>query len=167
MSVFVEIVGARDVAGRFARLHGELAVHLYERAAVMAGEIERRYREAAPKSDLGIGAYGDHRPSTFADSIHGVAMPSERGFEISVTTGQPDLARFLNEGTGPHPIDARNASVLANRDTGDVFGPHVNHPGSHKHDGWQDRVAEEVEPMAREEGNRIGAWVESRLGGKL
>lgn len=39
-------------------------------------------------------------------------------------------AAMVEVGTGPHIIRARNARVLANRDTGQVFGPVVHHPGT-------------------------------------
>lgn len=39
-------------------------------------------------------------------------------------------AAAVELGSAPHIIRARNASVLANRETGQVFGPVVHHPGT-------------------------------------
>lgn len=37
---------------------------------------------------------------------------------------------YVEVGTAPHTIRATNARVLANRETGEVFGPVVHHPGT-------------------------------------
>lgn len=37
---------------------------------------------------------------------------------------------WVNNGTPPHPIDSTGAWPLRNRATGQVFGRHVNHPGT-------------------------------------
>lgn len=39
-------------------------------------------------------------------------------------------AAIVELGAGPHIIRVRNARVLANRETGQVFGPVVHHPGT-------------------------------------
>lgn len=52
--------------------------------------------------------------------------PGFRPIRIEVTVG--GAGEFINKGTRPHKIRARNASVLANADT--VFGKEVNHPGT-------------------------------------
>lgn len=39
-------------------------------------------------------------------------------------------AAIVELGSGPHIIRARNARVLANRETGQVFGAVVHHPGT-------------------------------------
>jgi hypothetical protein len=39
-------------------------------------------------------------------------------------------APFVNNGTAPHIIRAKNSRVLANKATGQVFGPVVHHPGT-------------------------------------
>ena len=38
--------------------------------------------------------------------------------------------RYVNDGTPPHPIDSTGPWPLRNRATGQVFGRHVNHPGT-------------------------------------
>lgn len=37
---------------------------------------------------------------------------------------------YVELGTNPHVIRATNATVLANKETGQVFGPVVHHPGT-------------------------------------
>ena len=39
-------------------------------------------------------------------------------------------AVYVHEGTGPRVIEAKNAKVLANPKTGQIFGKRVNHPGT-------------------------------------
>lgn len=39
-------------------------------------------------------------------------------------------AAFVNFGTRPHIIEARRARVLANKQTGQIFGKRVQHPGT-------------------------------------
>jgi hypothetical protein len=39
-------------------------------------------------------------------------------------------ARYVNSGTPPHSIDSTGPWPLRNRATGQVFGRHVNHPGT-------------------------------------
>ena len=39
-------------------------------------------------------------------------------------------ASYVEFGTRPHTILAVNARVLANQETGQIFGPAVNHPGT-------------------------------------
>jgi hypothetical protein len=38
--------------------------------------------------------------------------------------------RYVNNGTPPHAIDSHGSWPLRNRATGQVFGKHVNHPGT-------------------------------------
>lgn len=39
-------------------------------------------------------------------------------------------AAIVELGSGPHIIRATRAKVLANRETGEIFGPVVHHPGT-------------------------------------
>ena len=41
-----------------------------------------------------------------------------------------DYALYVNNGTPPHGIDSLGPWPLRNRATGQVFGRHVNHPGT-------------------------------------
>jgi len=43
---------------------------------------------------------------------------------------QASYAPFVEFGTAPHVIVAKNAKVLANAATGQIFGTRVNHPGT-------------------------------------
>jgi len=67
------------------------------------------------------------RPSGFLrSSIRRFRMP-----DGSIIVGPTaDYAEYVNNGTPPHGIDSTGPWPLRNRATGQVFGPHVNHPGT-------------------------------------
>src|SRR5580692_3220368 len=54
-------------------------------------------------------------------------------------------APFVEFGTGPHVIKAVNKRVLANVQTGQVFGPIVHHPGT-KANPFMERIVAAAEP---------------------
>jgi HK97 gp10 family phage protein len=39
-------------------------------------------------------------------------------------------AKFVHDGTSPHTIEVKSRRVLANTDTGEIFGRRVQHPGT-------------------------------------
>lgn len=59
---------------------------------------------------------------------------SIRGSMIGLATGQVEVGAeygvYVHEGTRPHTIMIRNKRTLANKRTGQVFGPIVHHPGT-------------------------------------
>lgn len=67
------------------------------------------------------------RPSGYLrSSIRAIRMP-DGSVRIGPTA---DYGRYVNDGTPPHGIDSTGTWPLRNRATGQVFGPHVNHPGT-------------------------------------
>jgi hypothetical protein len=54
-------------------------------------------------------------------------------------------APFVEFGTGPHEIKAVNKKVLANTQTGQVFGPVVHHPGT-KANPFMERIVAAAQP---------------------
>ena len=51
------------------------------------------------------------------------------GHTLIVAAHAP-YAAWVELGTKPHPIDAKGPYSLHNAETGQYFGPHVNHPGT-------------------------------------
>jgi hypothetical protein len=54
-------------------------------------------------------------------------------------------APYVEFGTGPHEIKAVNKKVLANTQTGQVFGPLVHHPGT-KANPFMERIVASSQP---------------------
>jgi hypothetical protein len=54
-------------------------------------------------------------------------------------------APMVEFGTRPHVIEAKNASVLANKKTGQFFGKRVNHPGT-KANPFMERIVAAAQP---------------------
>ena len=54
-------------------------------------------------------------------------------------------APYVEFGTAPHVIEAKNARVLANVQTGQVFGRRVNHPGT-KANPFMERIVASAQP---------------------
>lgn len=50
-------------------------------------------------------------------------------------------SRFVEFGTAPHVIEAKNKKVLANKATGQIFGKRVNHPGT-KPNPYMERIVD-------------------------
>lgn len=64
-------------------------------------------------------------------SIEADLVEPGMGFAATVKIwARTPYAVFVELGTRAHIIRAKNARVLANRRTGQVFGPVVNHPGT-------------------------------------
>jgi len=58
-------------------------------------------------------------------------------------------APYVEFGTAPHIIRAVNARVLANRETGHIFGPLVHHPGT-KANPFLERIIAASQPTINE-----------------
>lgn len=54
-------------------------------------------------------------------------------------------APYVEFGTAPHVIEAKNASVLANKKSGQFFGKRVNHPGT-KANPFLERIIQAAQP---------------------
>jgi hypothetical protein len=105
-----------------------VAVAMYAGAAIVAEGQRRR---------IPVSRDGSHgRPAGYARSrihIEAGADPLGPWWDIGSDAETPDGYPYpvgLELGTRAHPIDARNAKVLANRRTGQIFGKHVDHPGT-------------------------------------
>ncbi len=79
--------------------------------------------------------------SSFATGRH-LATPSNLVGSIGPTV---IYAKFVEYGTQPHVIIAKNAKVLANRKTGQIFGKVVHHPGS-RANPFMERLAAAATP---------------------
>lgn len=159
----VEIVGLRDLRGRFASMatRNLWEIQLAEAEAV-ATVIEDVYRRHAPRSR---GTSRD-KPTHFFEGLDARATPSLKGFEINLTSDDPTLRGWLRQGTAPHLILPRRPAFA-------LFWPHamhpvarVNHPGT-RPNPWEDRAYEEVRPLVDVVGNRIGVRVMHSLAGPL
>jgi len=58
-------------------------------------------------------------------------------------------APYVELGTPPHIIRARNAKVLANTKTGQIFGPVVHHPGT-RANPFMERIVASAQPEITE-----------------
>lgn len=71
-------------------------------------------------------------------------------------------ATYVNFGTRPHVIRAKNAKALANTRTGQFFGKTVNHPGTRAQPFFSDAV-KDGEPFINKELSRAISNVISRV----
>jgi hypothetical protein len=100
-----------------------VAEHPGVRAALadIAHEIAADMRAICPRSPPGE----FHHSGALAESIR--ARPTADGWRIG-----PERAygKYVNDGTVPHIIRSHGPWPLRNRETGQVFGPVVHHPGN-------------------------------------
>jgi hypothetical protein len=157
----VQIPGLRDMRGRFASMALEGLVEIQrihaEEAALTLTEL---YKAAAPEGET----------RKFKGSIHGTARVTATGFEILVETDEPDVERWLREGTGifgprHHRIVPVSAPILV------FFWPKVGKlvfAASVKGmppNPWRQRANLVALPVAILMGNRIGVQTVHRLAG--
>jgi hypothetical protein len=91
-----------------------------------AGRLVLAMKREAPVSPVG----GDHDSGNLRRSVH-----SFRQGDGSILIGPTaDYAHFVVEGTVPHEIRSHGPWPLRNRETGQVFGPRVKHPGTRPND---------------------------------
>lgn len=71
------------------------------------------------------------------------------GFDVGNFQAQwypkAQYAPYVEFGTPPHTITAKNARVLANMKTGQIFGPVVHHPGT-KANPFMERIVASAQP---------------------
>lgn len=166
-----QILGLRDTKMRFASMRdgGLVAIQL-EEAKRTAETVEDVYRRRAPRGQKASTDTGVH----FYQTISGHAVTTEVGFEITVDTSNPQLRKWLAEGTG---IYAGHDRITPNR-PGGVLGPirsWVGGGGSGPFffasiagmpaQPWEHDAREEAEPLVREVGGRIGRRVVEGLAG--
>lgn len=166
----ITVVGLRDLQGRFASLRDtELAAMQLEEAERTAKTLEEVFRRHAPKSTSPPAGGHQH----FAEGITGQAVATGTGFEITLTTDNPDLRRWLAEGTGVYGprgarIYPRHASAL-----GPIFGwaPGGSGPlwftsiAGMKAQPWEAEADAEAAPFGEKMGNLIGSRVVLHLSG--
>jgi len=99
----------------------------------ISAQLDRMAREAvltmkflAPVSPVGP----LHRSGNLRSSIHAFRQgtPHDRYYIVGPTA---DYARYVNDDTVPHIIRSHGPWPLRNRETGQVFGQVVHHPGTH------------------------------------
>ncbi len=130
--MMITLEGVEQVQRRFAAL----GLHLFpatRRGLARAGQRGAALLQAfAPRSTQ----QRDHLADSFRSAVGGT------GTELyaDITTTMPDRARFVREGTRPHPITARPGGVLrfdwpqGPRGPGIYFFRRVNHPGTAPND---------------------------------
>ena len=96
---------------------------LHEAVEVVTQGAKRRCPTSPAGSEL-------HPSGWLRSSIEGRVVAAGSDGWVGVVGTGVDYALFVEFGTKPHVIRARNAHVLANTRTGDMFGPVVHHPGT-------------------------------------
>ncbi len=162
----IDIVGLRNARGRFERMSvgGGLVALQLERAAILAEQVGEEARRLAPRARRHSDESG-RQP--FWESLSAAATPEPTGFRIELHTDQPDLRRWLREGTKPHEINAINASALrfTNSDGTLLFRRTVHHPGTSAND-WESRLLDLVRAEARVAAGQIGSRMAQSLAGR-
>jgi hypothetical protein len=173
MTVAISILGVRETNGRFASMaNAGVREIAFERAGLMARNAEAEFSREAPRSGL-----AEHGKSSLAElngtrpfhqSFHGVAMPTGRGFTVSVSTSQPVLAGWLRDGTPAHEIRPKSGNKMLHWQGGEggVWARVVHHPGT-RANPWEERTRLRLQGEMAVEGGRIGARIGSGLGGRL
>lgn len=64
------------------------------------------------------------------------------GKASAIVESKASYSAYVDQGTRPHIIRARNAKVLANLRTGRIFGKIVHHPGTKAQPYFSDAVSE-------------------------
>lgn len=91
-----------------------------------AGAVEPLVRDALrKKAPVGQGS----NAGSFRDSIVPKRSGSAGTLSVQFGSGSP-IAPYIVDGTRPHVIQSRGPWALRNRETGQVFGRMVNHPGT-------------------------------------
>lgn len=161
--ISVDIIGLRDLRGRFAAmLDEELVAIQFEEATAMADVIEQIFQRRAPRGEKTSTETGRH----FYEGIKAQATAEGFGFSIEVDTDNPNLRRWLAEGTG---IYAGQGRIYAS--SGGALGPITSWSkgGSGPYffrsiagmeaNPWEKDADEEAAPFAVELGRRIGQRV--------
>jgi hypothetical protein len=103
----------------------------------LAGHLQSEMKRRCPvspagRSESGQGRWPARKSGTLRSSIERFRQPD--GSWLVGPTDKTESGEFLGpmieRGTGPHGIDSRGAWPLRNPDSGQVFGPHVDHPGT-------------------------------------
>lgn len=106
----------------------------------MAGRLVTEMKARCPvsrdgRSASGGGRWPARRSGQLRSSIQKFRQP-DGSWLVGPTDKLPDgtfLGELIEKGTPPHAIDSLGPWPLRNPDTGQVFGPHVDHPGTSPH----------------------------------
>jgi hypothetical protein len=156
----VDILGLRDLRGRFARmLDYELQEIALESAESLAASVQHAYQVNAPRG----------KTDKFMEGIVGEASWTGHGFLVSVTSADPKLREWLREGTGifgPHaqPVVSPSGGVMVwEGDDGElVFASSTQ--GMPPND-WEVYANLEAAALVVLNGNKIGVKVVEHLAG--
>lgn len=119
MEINIKIVDIKALEAAFRRAP-QIAVAEYDRAIERSAfKIEGDAKRNAPVNKQSGG--GNLRQS-ISSRMTGKAS--------AVIESRAKYSAYVDQGTRPHIIRAKNAKVLANRRTGQFFGKVVHHPGT-------------------------------------
>lgn len=156
----VDILGLRDLRGRFAKMVDyELREIQMEAAEAMAAAVQHIYQANAPRG----------KTDKFMESIGGEALWTGSGFLVSITTQEGQLREWLSEGTGIFGPNAQriyptNSPVMVweGEDGELVFAASTQ--GMEAND-WEVYASLEAAPLVLINGSKIGVQVIGRLAG--
>lgn len=114
MGLSVEITGLKELEADFKRSGYEIKPLVKTALFNSTREVQRNIRNEAP-----------HRTGALQRSIL-----QNIDYPVGKVTSQEKYATWVENGTAPHIIRAKNKSVLANVKMGLVFGKVVHHPGT-------------------------------------
>lgn len=123
------------VRRRAERIHTEAVRRVLEELADVVPDSD------AARSKYPAGAYPQRQPK-LRTSQQVTTSSTDTRFTTSVRYTAPQ-ADFTETGTAPHTIHAKAGGLLRFywlKVEAYVAFPKVNHPGSHKHDGWFSRT---------------------------
>lgn len=96
--------------------------------------VERAAKTLAPKKTGRLARSIHTRARGAGGRFSSVGGAQIAAYEVVAAT---PYAGFVSKGTRPHVIRSRGPWPLRNRETGQVFGPVVNHPGTRPNDYLQ------------------------------
>jgi hypothetical protein len=168
--ITVDIKGLRNLKGEYqSMLNGGVVAIQLEIAEEAAQVIRDIYRHHAPRGQKVSTDTARH----FYEGISGSAEAHEKGFTIQVETDNPDLRKWLAEGTGIYaghgriyPKTGRALGPVRSWAKGGGGGPFFfrsikGMPAN----PWEKEADAEATPFAIEIGRRIGARVTVGLAG--
>lgn len=171
-SISIEIVGARDLAGKFAHAPAVMEDRQVAELGGAMREVLALYRERAPKNKRRDDSRNEKRPDEgahglFSESFHGdIARAGGSKSAVTIRTDQPILREFLEKGTRPHEIVPSAKMALSFQVDGDqIIASKVNHPGT-KANKWEETVKPEAEEIFKRAGNKVAARVMKSLENK-
>lgn len=156
--VRIDISGLRDLQGRLASFQNYKAVEIQlAEASRTARVVQDIYRTRAPRS-RGAGS-GIH----FYQGLEAQARVSGNGFEITLTTTEPELRRWLGEGTGIYGPTGQVIKPKSAKALGPIFNS-IAGPGPNwfrsvkgmKPQPWEDEAEAEAVPFVDQMGSIIG-----------